>query len=123
MYYSCATFAIMDRKFPLPAAGRQIKRERFGFKSGKWYSSFDGKGKDDEDMVRRVAGMYYLFPENENCDPARPLVLNEAGYVIYSELQSGRTAEEVARKISEQYEAPYEQVLSDVKEYQRKLSE
>ncbi len=74
-------------------------------------------------MVRRVAGMYYLFPENENSDPAHPIVLNEVGYVIYSELQSGKTAEEAARKVSEQYDAPYEQVLADVKEYQRTLSE
>ncbi|MCR4675557.1 MAG: PqqD family protein [Lachnospiraceae bacterium] len=72
-------------------------------------------------MVRKVAGMYYLFREKSSCELEKPVVLNEMGYFIYTELKRLKSLEEIAQEISEKYAAPYDDIYKDVESIQKML--
>ncbi|MCR5545885.1 MAG: PqqD family protein [Lachnospiraceae bacterium] len=68
-------------------------------------------------MVRKVAGMYYIFNDHKDCDLGEPVVLNEMGYFIYQKLKEKKTPEKIATEISSNYAVDFEEVLKDVLDY------
>lgn len=63
-------------------------------------------------MIRQVAGNYFLFSDENDLE--HPVVLNETGYYIYERLSSGDSVEQIAKRMSKEYDIPFEEALSDI---------
>ncbi|MBR2629914.1 MAG: PqqD family protein [Bacteroidaceae bacterium] len=68
-------------------------------------------------VLRKMRGVNILLPSGLKVkDFGGALVLNDTGALIYEQLQSGKTAEEVATVLVTAYDVAYETALADVHE-------
>ena len=81
--------------------------------------------KIKEDFVlKEVAGAWVVLPLGDaTVDFTGMLTLNETGKMLWYILENGTTREDMAKALTEEYDVSYEQALSDVDEYVKKLTD
>ena len=74
-------------------------------------------------QLRHVAGRYYLLDMEQSGMPyKRPMEMNAIGAEIWNLIQEGYTAEEIAQKLAEEYEANVTDIREDVLQFQKSLT-
>lgn len=75
-----------------------------------------------EFVKREIAGETYLVPVGEGARVFHGMMaLNEVGSSIWDLLGDAENEEEIAKKLSEEYEATDEELLNDTKEFVEQL--
>ena len=78
----------------------------------------------DNYEIHDVAGTHFIINVSQCGDVfEKPLEINEFGSFVCRYLKDGRTIEETAKILSEEYEAEYEEVLKDVNDFLNVLNE
>lgn len=74
-------------------------------------------------QLRYAAGQYYLLDMEQPGVPyQRPMELNEIGAKIWQFMAEGRSANNIAEILSNEYEMPIEDIEEDVLQFQKRLA-
>ena len=67
-------------------------------------------------VLRKMPGMNLVMPIGENVKTFNgALMLNDTGALVYEELSKNSSTEEIARRLTEEYNVSLEQAVADVK--------
>ena len=68
--------------------------------------------------LRQVAGTWVVLPlANKVLEFDGMLTLNETGHMLWTLLEDGKTPEDMAVALTNEYEVSYEQAFADVSEF------
>ena len=68
--------------------------------------------------LRQVAGTWVVLPlANKVLEFDGMLTLNETGHMLWTLLEGGKTPEDMATALTNEYEVSYEQAFADVGEF------
>ena len=74
--------------------------------------------------IHDVAGTHFLINVSQCGDVfEKPLEINEFGAYVCRYLKDGKNSEEIAKILSEEFEAEYDEVLKDVNDFLNVLNE
>ncbi|MBR6382639.1 MAG: PqqD family protein [Lachnospiraceae bacterium] len=74
--------------------------------------------------IHDVAGTHFLVNVSQRGDVfEKPLEINEFGAYVCKYLKDGKSSDEIAKILSEEYEAEYDEVLKDVNDFLNVLNE
>jgi hypothetical protein len=74
--------------------------------------------------IHDVAGTHFLVNVSQRGDVfEKPLEINEFGAFVCKYLKDGKSSDEIAKILSEEYEAEYDEVLKDVNDFLNVLNE
>ena len=75
-------------------------------------------------QLRYAAGLYWLLDMEQSGVPYhRPLALNEVGADIWKLLEQGGEAEEIAEKLSAEYQVSPEAIREDIAQFRQQLEQ
>ncbi len=73
-------------------------------------------------QLRYAAGIYWLLDMDQEGVPyKKPLPLNETGAAIFRMFQEGMDKDEIAEKMSRQYDVPIEETKQDIQFFFKQL--
>lgn len=73
-------------------------------------------------QLRYAAGIYWLLDMEQAGVPyKKPLPLNETGAGVYKMLEAGMDKDEIAEKMSRQYDVPIEEMKQDIQFFFKQL--
>lgn len=74
--------------------------------------------------IHDVAGTHFLVNVSQRGEVfEKPLEINEFGAYVCKYLKDGNSSDEIAKILSEEYEAEYDEVLKDVNDFLNVLNE
>lgn len=66
-------------------------------------------------VLRKMPGMNLVMPAGENVKTFNgALMLNDTGALVFEELKKNSSAEDIAKRLTEEYNVSLEQALADV---------
>ena len=75
-------------------------------------------------QLRYAAGLYWLLDMEQSGVPYRkPLAVNEVGADIWKLLEQGEGEEEIAEKLSEEYQVSPEAIREDIAQFRQQLEQ
>lgn len=75
-------------------------------------------------QLRYAAGLYWLLDMEQSGVPyRRPLAINEVGADIWKLLEQGEEEEEIAEKLSAEYQVSRMTILEDIAQFRQQLEQ
>ena len=74
-------------------------------------------------VLREAAGSYVVIKLGGETDLRRMITLNETGAVIWNAIDEGLSKEDIARRITDEYDIDEKTALKDVESFIIKMSE
>ena len=74
-------------------------------------------------VIRQVAGCYVIMNLGQELNLGGMITLNETGALIWDSVANGLSEDEIAKRITEEYEVSEETALEDVRNFICKMKE